>query len=268
MELIVLFLLVVTANADSSSRVSGGVSTLPGQYPAAVSIDSPYVLHCGGTVLDLQHVLTAAFCVMHPTTFSSVNPHWLRVIAGDLNLVPVSYRREVRKISQIFIHPNFNNVTNDNDLAVLRLDSPFPEFHNTIDPAILAMPFSPYRSQCQYVGWGAATSGDGVVLNPTQRVINVPIIATVDCNVPTVHNYRVLPTMFCAGSLSATADTTCQGNVGGGLYCNGQLEGVLIFGLACGSANQPGVYMDVRQYREWIYSQLYRTDNPEPSWMP
>ncbi|XP_053699306.1 trypsin alpha-3-like [Sabethes cyaneus] len=268
MKLLVISLLCVIANADNSARLSGGVTTFTGQYPAVVSIDSPYILHCGGTIVDLQHVLTAASCVMHPTTFSLVNPHWLRVIAGDLNLVPASYHREVRNVSRLFVHPNYNNETNNNDLAVLRLSRPFPEFHNTIEPAILATRAFTYGTQCRYVGWGTTTSGPTAAINPTQRSINVPIIAAVECNVPTVHNFRVLPAMICAGSLTATPDTTCQGNVGGGLYCNEQLAGVLIFGLACGSANQPGVYTDVRQYRQWIYSQFDRTDNPQPGWLP
>lgn len=58
------------------------------------------------------------------------------------------------------------------------------------------------------------------------------------------------------------------GNIGSGLYCNDRLAGVLTFGLSCGAANMPGVYVDVRQYRDWINSQLLRTDNPQPGWMP
>lgn len=37
---------------------------------------------------------------------------------------------------------------------------------------------------------------------------------------------------------------------------------------SCGVANRPGVYVDIRQYRDWINSQLLRTDNPQPGWVP
>lgn len=48
-----------------------------------------------------------------------------------------------------------------------------------------------------------------------------------------------------------------------GLYCNNALTGVLSFGQSCGAANLPGVYMDVRQYSDWIVQQFTRTDNPQ-----
>ncbi|XP_058823236.1 trypsin alpha-3-like [Topomyia yanbarensis] len=274
MHLLVFALLAVgfagaaTFGEDASGRLTGGTVTLAGQYPAAVSIDTPYTLHCGGTVLNSQHVLTAAWCVMHPTSFTLLNPFWLRVIAGDLNLIPVSYRREVRNVTHLFVHPNYNRLTNNNDLAVIRVNTPFPEFHNTIEPAVLNTRILPDNTQCQYAGWGAATNAANAPLTPAQRVITVPILTTASCNVATVHNNRVLPTMICAGSIAATPNTACQGNIGGGLYCNGQLTGVLSFGLACGAANQPGVYIDIRQYRQWIDTQSNRTDNPAPGWTP
>ncbi|XP_055525136.1 trypsin alpha-3-like [Wyeomyia smithii] len=272
MRVLVVALLVTLAGAlaseNPSGRLTGGTVALSGQYPAAVSIDTPYQLHCGGSIINLNHVLTAAWCVMHPTAFTLLNPFWLRVIAGDLNLVPVSFRREVRNVTHLFVHPNYNRVTNNNDLAVMRLNTPFPEFHNTIEPAILNTRVLAVNTQCEYVGWGAATNAVGVALNPAQRIAIVPILTTASCNAATVHNNRVLATMICAGSLTATANTVCQGNIGGGLYCGGQLTGVLTFGLACGAANQPGVYIDIRQYRQWIDTQFTRTDNPGPGWVP
>ncbi|XP_058446580.1 transmembrane protease serine 9-like [Malaya genurostris] len=256
------------ASEDTSSRITGGTVTLPGQFPAAVSIDTPYTLHCGGTIVNAQHVLTAAWCVMHPTTATLINPFWLRVIAGDINLIPVSYRREVRNVTRLFVHPNYNALTNNNDLAVIRVNTPFPAFHNTIEPAVLNTRVLADNTQCQYAGWGAATNAANAPMVPAQRMVPVPILTTASCNVATVHNNRVLPTMICAGSITAIANTVCQGNNGGGLYCNGELTGVLSFGLACGAANQPGVYIDIRQYRQWIETQFNRTDNPAPGWTP
>ncbi|XP_065089604.1 trypsin alpha-3-like [Ochlerotatus camptorhynchus] len=266
--LLVLSVVAAVASEDASSRLTGGTVTLPGQFPAAVSIDSPYNLHCGGTILNRQHVLTAAWCVMHPTTFSLINPFWLRVIAGDVNLVPTSVRREIRNVTHLFVHPNYNRLSSNNDLAVIRVNTMFPEFHNTIEPAVMNTRFLADNTQCQFAGWGAATNAINAPLNPAQRVITTPIIPTAQCNAANVHANRVLSTMICAGSIPATANTVCQGNTGGGLYCNGQLTGVLSFGFACGAANNPGVYIDVRQYRVWIDSQFTRTDNPAPGWIP
>ncbi|XP_001651953.2 anionic trypsin-1 [Aedes aegypti] len=271
MKLLLVLSVVVAvafASEDASSRLTGGTVTVPGQFPAAVSIDSPFNLHCGGTILNRQHVLTAAWCVMHPTSASLINPFWLRVIAGDVNLVSASIRREVRNVTHLFVHPNYNVQTSNNDLAVIRVNTMFPEFHNTIEPAVINTKILAENTQCQYAGWGANTMDVNAVLNPAQQMVVAPILPRGQCNAANVHANRVLSTMFCAGSITAVANTVCQGNIGGALYCNGQLTGVLTFGLTCGTANNPGVYIDVRQYRAWIDSQFTRTDNPAPGWVP
>jgi len=40
------------------------------------------------------------------------------------------------------------------DLAVLRLAEPLPEFHNSIEPAILSTAVPVPASVCRLVGWG------------------------------------------------------------------------------------------------------------------
>jgi trypsin len=72
--------------------------------------------------------------------------------------------------------------------------------------------------------------------------------------------------MICGGVLATSPNTVCQGNAGGGLYCEflGQwhLTGVLSFGITCGVVNQPGVFIETRQYEQWIQAQFLRTDIP------
>lgn len=91
-----------------------------GQFPAAVSLDSPYNLHCGGVVVDRRHILTSAQCVLN-ATHQLINPFWLTAVAGDINLAPRSIRRETRNITHIYVHPSYNPHTRMNDIAVLRV---------------------------------------------------------------------------------------------------------------------------------------------------
>uniref|UniRef100_A0A182ITF9 Peptidase S1 domain-containing protein n=2 Tax=Anopheles atroparvus TaxID=41427 RepID=A0A182ITF9_ANOAO len=258
------------AAPDGGPRVTGGALTVPGEFPSAVIIETPYIpQNCMGTVVNRQHVLTAASCVMNPNTpFAMINPFWLRVIAGDINIVQPTIRREVRNVSRSYVHPNYNRLTDGNNLAVLRLEMPFPEFHNTIEPALLNARLLADNTQCQFAGWGATANQVTAAIRPAQYVITQPTLATASCNPANVHNNRVQQTMICAGALAANPNAVCRGNMGGGLYCNGRLSGVLVFGMGCGVANQPGVYMDVRQYTQWIETQFTRTDNPPPGWIP
>ncbi|KFB49285.1 AGAP006487-PA-like protein [Anopheles sinensis] len=267
--LIGVLLAVAQAAPDGGPRVTGGALTVPGQFPSAVIIETPYIpQNCMGTVVNRQHVLTAAACVMNPTTFVMINPFWLRVIAGDINIVQPTIRREVRNVSRSYVHPNYNRLTDGNNLAVLRVDLPFSEFHNTIEPALMNERLLADNTPCEFAGWGATADQATAAVRPAQYVITQPILATAQCNAANVHNNRVQQNMICAGALAQNPNAVCRGNMGGGLYCNGRLTGVLAFGMGCGAANRPGVYMDVRQYAQWIQQQFTRTDNPPPGWVP
>jgi hypothetical protein len=102
-------------------------------------------------------VLTAAHCV---TTFSGQleNSFWFTVIAGDINIQPHSVRREVRNVTRMFVHPGYAWNTRNHNLAVLRVNRPFPEFHNTMEPAIRRSRFLVPNEQCRFAAWGTATN--------------------------------------------------------------------------------------------------------------
>jgi hypothetical protein len=139
-------------------------------------------------------------------------------------------------------------------LAVLRVETPFPEFHNTIEPTLLQNRILPPATACRLAGWGAAANATAI--QPDLRAMNAPVIDSNQCNAANVHANRVLANVhICAGSITATAPITgaCRGNLGSGLYCNDRLTGVLSFGFSCGVANQPGVYVSTRFYQGEIY---------------
>jgi secreted trypsin-like serine protease len=143
--------------AKVAPRLTGGANTVWGDFPSVVSVDSPYNLHCVGNVIDERHILTAAQCVLNET-FHTINPFWVTVVAGDINLAPRSPRREVRNVSAIFVHPSFNPFTLHADLAVLRLDRPFTMPSNTIQPAMRSTRIVPVGTTCRFAGWGSAAA--------------------------------------------------------------------------------------------------------------
>jgi trypsin len=198
----------------------------------------------------LQHVLTAASCVTNAQG-QLINQFWVSVIAGDLHLVSESVRREVRSVIRMYVHQNYNWNNNQNNIAVLRVNEPFPSFHNSIEPAIRNTRVLDDGFPCLFAGWGAALPAENAPLLFQQRFITLPILASTACNAAGVHNNAVLATMFCAGQLTAQTNAVCNGNQGGGLYCGGYLSGVLAFGVNCGAANNPAVFIDVRQYDAW-----------------
>jgi hypothetical protein len=100
-------------------------------------------------------------------------------------------------------------------LAVLRIDPPYPEFHNTIEPAILNNVTLANLTPCRLAAWGSATTAANAPLQPDLRTLNAPIIDRIQCNAGNVHSNQVLATHICAGSIPVTnpASGACNGKV-------------------------------------------------------
>lgn len=102
----------------------GGRVGLAGEFPSVVSIQTPSptapLSHCNGVIISQNHILTSCRCVINEEN-RLINPFWLRIIAGDLNIMQPSYRRIVTTVTHIYPHPQFNPTTGNNDIAVLRV---------------------------------------------------------------------------------------------------------------------------------------------------
>ncbi len=94
-----------------------------------------------------------------------------------------------------------------------------------------------------------------------QQQINAAVINREVCNALPINFGRLVESQVCAGNLGAGAGV-CLANRGGLLFCNGQISGVLVNGFACGAANNPGIYTQLRFYNAWLDQQLRRDDVP------
>lgn len=113
---------------------------------------------------------------------------------------------------------------------------------------------------CQLVAWNTG--------NNQQQVLTVPIVNRDTCNALPPNFGRISESQICAGILN-TGSGACVINRGGGLYCNGMLEGLLSSGFSCGTvANTPGVYTQLRFYSQWIEEQMSRQDIPPANSSP
>ncbi|KXJ72441.1 hypothetical protein RP20_CCG018033 [Aedes albopictus] len=271
MKLLVAILAVfglAVAELEPEARLIGGTNAAWGQFPSAVSINTPFTLHCGGVIVDRQHVLTSAQCVLNAQN-RLIDPYWLTIVAGDVALAPIGSRRQTRKVTRIYVHPEFNVFTRENDVAVLRLDRPYELPSNTVDIARRRVRVTPNNEACQFAGWGASTNAATAPVNVLQRFLPMNINDRELCNGAGMHAGRVLETMICAGNTAASNNAApCNGNLGTGLYCNRQLVGILSFGVNCGVANNPPIFTQVRYYNRWIDQQFNNTVGLAPNWTP
>jgi secreted trypsin-like serine protease len=221
----------------------------------------PNNVYCSGTIVNANHVVTAAACV-HDTTFNLINPFWFRIIAGDLNIINPSFQRFTTRATHIYTHPDYGFNPPRNNVAVMRTLDSFPVPSNNIDFAVRNSIPLPVNHNCRFIGWGSQTDTGATLA--TQRWVNAPIIEQTCGGVPITDN------MLCAGSLQATNPISgvCTGNLGGGLFCNvngwWEFTGILAGGVGCGAPNIAGQYMRVRDFETWINQQFTRNDATNP----
>ncbi|XP_052873198.1 trypsin-like [Anopheles cruzii] len=252
---VVLALVVmVTADDDPSSRIIGGSPAISGQFPAQVAIQVGGTVFCGGSVLNQNHILTAASCILDANN-NLVQAAQVTVRAGEVVFQPTQLALAVQRI---FAHPQYNPWTLENDIAVLRLQNniSFPAVATpAVAPAELNHRIVADASACEVVGWNWTPAVPSVAL----QVLTVTIAPRAACNA--VHNGMLQATMLCTQYLQTTQGV-CAPARGGGLYCNDLLTGVVSFGFGCGQNTTNTVYTQARYYELWIQQQFNRTDTP------
>ncbi|KAI4815300.1 hypothetical protein KUCAC02_005449 [Chaenocephalus aceratus] len=239
----------------TTSRIIGGSAAKEGQWPWQVSLHFRGSHVCGAVLISHDFVLTAAHCFPSSNSLSRSTEHW-KVYVGLMSLTRPTQPYMVKKI---ILNNNYNSKTNDQDVALLKLERQVT-FNDNVHPACLPafdQEFKP-GTACWTSGFGTTESGSGVVSKELMEV-TVDLIDTGVCNGRVVYRGAVTKHMLCAGDLDGGKDS-CQGDSGGPLVCKGDsrwyLTGITSWGVGCGEKNRPGVYTKVKSVLPWIYSKM------------
>lgn len=112
------------AHASEQSRIQNGVAAADGAYPWLVSIgtgsvNDPKAAHyCGGSLLSDRWVLTAAHCFTASTVATD------QAVVVGRNLLTDTNAGQRIAASRILRHPDYNDSTKDNDIALVELSAP------------------------------------------------------------------------------------------------------------------------------------------------
>ncbi|KAM8710902.1 hypothetical protein ACLKA7_017517 [Drosophila subpalustris] len=232
-----------------------------GEYPWHVAIlkkdPKESIYACGGTLIDAQHIISAAHCIKSQNGFD------LRVRLGewDVNHDVEFFPYIERDVVSVHIHPEYYAGTLDNDLAILKLDHPVDFSKNPhISPACLPDPYADFtNARCWTTGWGKDAFGEHGKYQNILKEVDVPILSHHQCesqlrNTRLGYSYKLNPGFICAGG--EEGKDACKGDGGGPLVCerNGvwNVVGVVSWGIGCGQVNVPGVYVKVSAYLPWI----------------
>ncbi|KXJ74091.1 hypothetical protein RP20_CCG014409 [Aedes albopictus] len=113
--------------------------------------DGKVLWHCGGTLIWIDYVLTAAHCVVD---HRNIRPDIVRF--GDLNLETDEddeYAQQY-KIAQIYRHPLHRFGVKYHDIALIKLEQPI-RLHDTVCPACLWIDPDIRFTEFIATGWGS-----------------------------------------------------------------------------------------------------------------
>jgi secreted trypsin-like serine protease len=210
---------------------------------------------CGGTAIARNIILTAAHCVGNNTI-----PEHVAVLAGSSN---VAEGGTIHFVTEIIIHPRYNNAIKANDIALLILDNSYVD--NFIRLDLLGQSDLATGQSYRIVGWGysdlSQTISD-VLLTTSVNILNIT-----SCSAPygsfitnSSHICAAGPRLPNTNPYHFTSDGACRGDSGGPLFraTNGEVlqVGIIAGGGPCGDYRYPGIYTRITTHRDWLISKL------------
>ncbi len=233
---------------DTAGAVVDGTRTRVQRHPWMVSLQDFDGHVCGGAIIDLTTVVTAAHCT------EEYFPEELSIIAGVSRLGDAGQQRSIVEIVE---HPRYFD-RDGFDIALVRLDQTL-HWTRSVRPIRLARAIEVAGADSAVVtGWGARSETDEAGATRLRQA-RLPLVddATCDRIMATEGEFISPRTELCAG---ATGPDSCYGDSGGPLVIRNhrgapRLAGVVSWGIECGGTS-PGVYAEVAHFRRWIRANL------------
>ncbi|XP_069679938.1 serine protease 1-like [Periplaneta americana] len=204
-------------------RIVGGTTEPSNRlYPFHAILIYSGEVFCSGSIISENWILTAAHCV------SSFAPYSITIHGGISG--------EVRQIAQKIIHPSYNSVTWDYDIAVVRVTQPF-----NLGSSVMAIPLArslpPAGSLTLVVGYSTS--------------YNVTLLQSTACYGIYEGYQSIMGRMLC-GEIVEVENAICEATSGSPLVANEELIGLPIWTTRCNVAPYRQFFNSITQFLSWI----------------
>uniref|UniRef100_A0A182N6R8 Peptidase S1 domain-containing protein n=1 Tax=Anopheles dirus TaxID=7168 RepID=A0A182N6R8_9DIPT len=232
-------------------------------------IDFSLAYKCGGTILDVSTILTAAHCLV--TSGGKIARERLLVQVGRNQLLISNNRAQEYDVLEVIVHPGYNHNGVRNDIALIKLANEIT-YNDLIQPICLWNRGEELNSIVNTRGTVVGFGYSDRYKNSLQEV-RIPVVSTIEC-IQDNPTYGTLLTagMFCAGNQDGIGP--CNGDSGGGMFFN-YSDVWYIRGLVSFTKPQSGtsnmcdpkeytIFTDVAKYLDWM-KQYLRPTSIQPS---
>jgi len=229
----------------TEGKIVGGMESNIKLWPSTVALYRNTKFICGGTLISPSWILTAGHCLYKYER----GDKFFRIRIGMQRKRSQSPWEQNRIVTEVYMHPDYEPNFLRHDLALGKLDKPVL-MNRLAQPMCL-----PYNDEmtpapgqtCTAAGWGLV-SEKGVA---SEELKEVKLHVLDDC----WRKYNNISYQICAGA--ELGQDSCQGDSGGPLYCQSYndenyLAGVISHGKGCGREGEPGVYVRLSKYYQWI----------------
>ncbi|KXN71591.1 trypsin-like serine protease [Conidiobolus coronatus NRRL 28638] len=240
------------SNFEFAPRIVGGYEVNPPfKYPFMMRLMQDDRFVCGGTLYNANTVITAAHCGSFDTTNHTVQAH-----RHNRTKTVAEEGGKIYNVKDIIIHPEYNQSTVNNDIAIWKLDIAVDNSETFVDLDSGSLGNQAGLTNI-VMGWGAL---DDTIPPPnTLQEVELFIADSKKCK-KAYEGYQYpynSTTMLCAG-VDDGSKSPCYGDSGGplGVMNNDRLTlvGVVSYGRYCGEPGYPEVFARVSNYIDWIKS--------------
>ena len=265
----------VATQGSLEPRVISGQEADPGEFGFVASVlDAPryrqsgayQAQYCAASLTSPTTLVTAAHCLVDQRTGEELKPSDVLIAFGS-NLRSPTLR--VIAVDDFMVHPNYRIKTAANDIAVVYLAQPVPDF-----PVIALAQgaevdaYEAPGTAAKVAGWGNTRAGGNRFL-PELQVGNLRVFPDTACGRGARYEVNGVEfkgfskrdanarTMLCAAGASPAGAVidACQGDSGGPLTAGAgearRLIGVVSWGQRCAS-RFPGVYTRISSETDFL----------------
>ncbi|XP_046650226.1 trypsin-1-like [Daphnia pulicaria] len=245
---------------SATPLIVGGEEALPNEFPFMVSMQSlavggTYNHRCGGAVINERWVVSASHCTENALVGAT------RIAAGEHSLSTTSGFEQFSDVEMFVMHPNYDTVTLENDIVLIKLITPLDFSSGKVSPISL-----PAMGQETAAGTNVTVTGWGNLEfnNPNRpdvlNKVGIPTVSDMECR-RSYGPIDMFDSFICAGVPEGGLDS-CNGDSGGPLFTSDpqQLIGIVSWGKDCALPGYYGVYTEVSYFSDWIAATIAAAD--------